>query len=88
MSPTHSWARGKKYRYYVCSNKQKRGSAACPCPSLPASEIESFVLEQVRIAGWVAENMAAQAQGLRQVLKRIDCDGKRFALAFLSGSQE
>ncbi|MBL8760798.1 MAG: recombinase family protein [Phycisphaerae bacterium] len=36
------------YRYYVCSGAVKRGRATCPCPSLPAKDLESFVLEQVR----------------------------------------
>ncbi len=36
------------YRYYVCSGAVKRGRATCPCPSLPARDLESFVLDQVR----------------------------------------
>lgn len=91
MVPTHSWARGKKYHYYVCSNKQKRSSQACACPALPATETEAFVLEQVRITcGGMAASLAGpsingeQASLLRRVLRRIDCDGKRFALAFVA----
>jgi site-specific DNA recombinase len=36
------------HRYYVCSNAAKRGRAACPCPSLPAADLEQFVLGQLR----------------------------------------
>jgi site-specific DNA recombinase len=44
-------ARGtKRYRYYVCIQAQKRGRAACPAPSLPAGELEAFVLDRVRAA--------------------------------------
>jgi site-specific DNA recombinase len=44
--------KGKKssstHRYYVCSNASKRGRAACPCPSLPAKDLEDFVLAQLK----------------------------------------
>jgi site-specific DNA recombinase len=36
-----------RYRYYVCCNAQRRGWKACPTKSLPAAEIEQFVLERV-----------------------------------------
>jgi len=38
----------KRYRYYVCMKAQKQGWASCPGPSLPASDLESFVLERIR----------------------------------------
>jgi len=92
MVPTHAWARGKKYRYYVCSNKQKRGSRACPCPSLPAHEIATLVLDQVRTTalGSAALSEIGSEPGclLRDVLERIDCDGKRFTLAFVPGHRQ
>lgn len=44
--------KGKKsasvHRYYVCANASKRGRAACPCPSLPATDLEQFVLGQLK----------------------------------------
>jgi site-specific DNA recombinase len=43
MSPTHSTKNGnKRYRYYVCTNAQKRGWHNCPSKSIPAGEIERF----------------------------------------------
>jgi site-specific DNA recombinase len=52
MSPTHSTLHGKKrYRYYVCTNAQKRGWANCPSKSIPAPEIERFVVEQIKRIG-------------------------------------
>jgi site-specific DNA recombinase len=36
------------YRYYVCVTRQKRGRDACPSPSLPAQEIEAFVVDHIR----------------------------------------
>jgi site-specific DNA recombinase len=38
----------KRYRYYVCTRAQKQGWAACPGPSLPAGDLEGFVVEQVK----------------------------------------
>jgi site-specific DNA recombinase len=48
MVPTHCWARAKKYQYYTCGTRHKRGAKACRCPSLPASEVEACVLRQLR----------------------------------------
>jgi site-specific DNA recombinase len=39
---------GKKvYRYYVCTNAHTNGYDKCPTPSIPAAEIERFVLERL-----------------------------------------
>lgn len=45
----HSYAvRGaRRYRYYLCTNAQKRGWDACPAPSAPAAEIERFIVDEV-----------------------------------------
>ena len=41
----------KRYRYYVCLTAQKRGWHACPSKSIPALEIEKFVVDQIRSIG-------------------------------------
>jgi site-specific DNA recombinase len=52
MTPTHSTKNGnKRYRYYVCTTAQKRGWHACPSKSIPAGEIEQFVVDQIRCIG-------------------------------------
>ncbi|GIW80432.1 MAG: recombinase RecB [Gemmatales bacterium] len=52
MTPTHSTKNGtKRYRYYVCSNAQKRGWHTCPSKSIPATEIEQFVVDQIKGIG-------------------------------------
>jgi site-specific DNA recombinase len=51
MVPTHTVKGEKRYRYYVCSNAQRRGWHTCPSKSIPAQEIERFVIDQVRCIG-------------------------------------
>jgi site-specific DNA recombinase len=52
MSPTHSTREGnKRYRYYVCTSAQKRGWHTCPSKSIPAGEIERFIVEQIKCVG-------------------------------------
>jgi site-specific DNA recombinase len=51
MSPTHATRNGTiRYRYYVCNHAQKRGWHNCPSRSIPAGEIERFVVEQIKLA--------------------------------------
>jgi site-specific DNA recombinase len=65
MSPSHTTKGDKRYRYYVCSNAQKRGWDKCPSRSVPAGQIEQLVLERLQGVGrdpaLVAE-VLAQAQ--------------------------
>jgi len=51
MSHAFSSNGKKRYRYYVCTRAQKQGWDACPTKSLPAGEIEEFVVERVRCIG-------------------------------------
>jgi hypothetical protein len=49
MTPSHSCKPpGRRYRYYVCGNAQRRGWHACPSKALSASAIEQFVLERLK----------------------------------------
>lgn len=51
MSHSYSQKGSKLYRYYVCQHAQRSGWQACPSPSLPASEIERFVVDQIKCIG-------------------------------------
>ena len=51
MTPAHSSVRQKKYRYYICTTKQKRGTHRCSSKALPADAIENFVIDQIRTLG-------------------------------------
>jgi site-specific DNA recombinase len=50
---THSFSckGNKRYRYYVCGTAMQRGWSECPAPSVPAGEIERFVVDQIRTIG-------------------------------------
>lgn len=48
MTPVHSTKNGVvRYRYYICCNAQQRGWANCPSKSIPAAEIECWIIEQI-----------------------------------------
>ena len=51
MSHSYTKKGSRLYRYYVCHKAQKQGWATCPSPSLPANEIEEFVIGQIRSLG-------------------------------------
>ena len=48
MTPAHSMVRGKKYRYYIRTTRQKLGAHRCPSKPLPADMMENAVLAQLR----------------------------------------
>ncbi len=41
----------RRYRYYTCITAQKQGWDACSSKSVPAEQIERFVIEQIRAIG-------------------------------------
>ena len=51
MTPSHTSKGSRRYRYYLCSSAQKKGWGSCPSKSLPAHEIEAFVVERIRCVG-------------------------------------
>ena len=48
IMPAWTKNHGREYRYYTCSKKVKTGYQKCSLPSLPAGEIESLVIDQLR----------------------------------------
>jgi site-specific DNA recombinase len=67
----HAYTRrgNHQYRYYVCSKAQKHGWATCPTKSVPAAEIERFVLDELRRAG---EDPEVLAQTLRETGRQVE----------------
>ena len=48
MSPSHTRKGDRLYRYYVTQSVLKRGPGTCPVGRIPAAEIETAVIEQLR----------------------------------------
>ena len=74
MAHSHSTRNGnKRYRYYVCTNAQKHGWHKCPSKSLPAGEIERFVIDQLRMLAANPNLIAATLEETqRQTQEAID----------------
>ena len=66
----------KRYRYYVCMYAQKRGWHTCPSKSVPAPEMEKYVVDQIRAVGLdgaiLAETINAARQQAQTQLARIE----------------
>jgi hypothetical protein len=84
MTPTHTRKNGRLYRYYVSTDVLKRDPNACTVKRVPAAEIESAVIEQVRgllrspeiiVRTWRAarQSLEGLSEGdVREALKRLD----------------
>ncbi len=79
MSPMHSTKGNKRYRYYVCTHAQKLGWDSCPSKSIPAAEIERFVVEQIR-------QVAQQPAVVRATLAQVQAQSQQ-QLGALAGEQ-
>jgi site-specific DNA recombinase len=70
MTPSHTTRKGRRYRYYVCLAAQKSGWTTCPTKSIPAQEIEAFVVDRIRCVGRdpdLLRDVLAQARDQTQV---------------------
>jgi len=70
MMHTYTTKNGRRYRYYVCLSAQRRGWHTCPSKSVPAPEIEKFVVDQVRCIG-------KDSVLLAETLQRTRTEGRR-----------
>jgi site-specific DNA recombinase len=66
MSHTYTAKGSRRYRYYVCGKAQQRGWSQCPSPSVPAGEIERFIVEQVKLIGRDPEVIAETVRQVHQ----------------------
>jgi site-specific DNA recombinase len=78
MTHVYTKRKSKLYRYYVCNNAQQNGRAACPAPSVPASEIEAFVVEEIKAFGrdpaLVAATLAESRRLVQDGIKRLKAE--------------
>jgi site-specific DNA recombinase len=65
MGHTYTAQGTKRYRYYVCLKAQKRGWHICPTKSVPAGDIERFVVEQIKAIGKDPAVLAATVRQAR-----------------------
>ena len=84
MTHSHTLKNGnKRYRYYVCLNAQKRGWHNCPSKSIPAPEIEKFVIDQVRCigkdAGLLAETLKETRTKGQARIKDLEAERRSLA---------
>lgn len=65
---THSYtAKGRtRYRYYVCQKAMKQGWQECETRSVPAQEIENFVIQRIKTIGREPELAAEIASHARE----------------------
>jgi site-specific DNA recombinase len=83
MTPAHTRRNGKLYRYYVSTDVLKRDPDSCPVRRVPAGEIESAVVDQLRcllrapeiiVGTWrAAKSMGDISEAdVREALQRLD----------------
>jgi DNA invertase Pin-like site-specific DNA recombinase len=84
MTPTHTRKNGRLYRYYVSTDVLKHDAEACTVRRVPAAEIESAVIEQVRgllrspeiiVRTWRAARQSLDGLSeadVREALKRLN----------------
>ena len=86
MSHTYTAKGSRRYRYYVCTSAQKRGFDTCPTGSIPATEIEDFVVAETANGRgalsapnteWEALGTFSRACALATLVRRVDYDGRR-----------
>src|SRR5262249_4844508 len=58
----HTKRGSRRYRYYTCTNAQRRGWHACPSRSIPAAEMDKVVVGQIRAACPVATPADSQPE--------------------------
>lgn len=84
MSHSFSSKGSRRYRYYVCNKAQKQGWQTCPSPSVPAGEIERFVVEEIRAIGLdpllIKETLAGTRRHTEERLERLTAERKRVQL--------
>jgi site-specific DNA recombinase len=87
MGHAYSVKGDRRYRYYICINAQKSGWDKCPSPSVPAGEIERFVIDQIRAIGRDPTVLSATLREVRrQAEERIQClQGERARLQRQAG---
>lgn len=78
MGHSHAKRGARRWQYYVCSGAQTNGRDSCPAASLPAGEIEQFVLRELQTvleADVAALTPRQQRRLVHRVVDRVAYDG-------------
>src|SRR5262249_23918347 len=51
MTPSHTTKGDRRYRYYTCVHAQKHSWQSCATKSIPAGDVEQFVVAQIQGIG-------------------------------------
>jgi len=78
MTHRYSLKKSTRYRYYICRRAQQEGWEACPTPSVPAPEIEQFVVEQIKGIGrdpaLLQETLAQARRETEETIHRLETE--------------
>lgn len=78
MGHTYTAKGNRRYHYYVCGKAQQRGWQECPAPSVPADQVERFVVEQIKCIGRdpdvIAETVRQVRRQSENEIRRLDCE--------------
>ena len=83
FSPTHTRKGDRLYRYYVSQTILKHGAGTCPVPRVPAAEIETAVIDQLRAMLGTPEVVVASWRAAQLECEGLQEDRVREALAAL-----
>ena len=80
MTQSFTTKGNRRYRYYVCNKAVQQGRKHCPSPSVPAAEIEKFVVEQIKAIGrdralvktTIAEVRSINERQLAELQSKVD----------------
>jgi len=66
----HTWTKkkGRLYRYYTCNAAVKNGRATCSTRSIPAAEVENFIVGRIRTIG---SDPKLRRETFRQTLRQV-----------------
>jgi site-specific DNA recombinase len=80
MTPTYTTRGNRRFRYYVCQTRLKKGAHACPTGRVAAHQIEQRVIEQIRSIGrdpeLVAETVRQARVQLDELVTRLRVEEK------------
>lgn len=72
MTPASSKKGGKYYDYYKCSTAIKEGHEICPCKIVSAGELDTFVINQVKL-------LFRSPEIIQEIIKQVQAKDPKFS---------